>query len=462
MRVLYSAIGTTDPVRGLRDGGLMHIMRFYRPDTVYLFLSEEMVRRDRADSRIDKTFAHIRENWDGYDPKVIRFETEIQDPSDMDALLAPMEELLERILAEHAGEEIFINLSSGTPQMQIILAQMAQNPRHRNIRGIQVKSPERQSGTTERTNTRFFPVDEALGLNEDEEPDQPNRCCEPHMIAIRREAVRNQLRSLVSQRNYAAIALMGSDLPAPYPKLARHLNYRSRFLLDEAMQAAVGLSIPGLQLRATLPDPIAQRREYKLLEMVEYFSMLRHLVYLKRYTEFALRLNPFVIKLQIALLDQLVQPLGYREWHLLSGTSRKRVSPSMIAGRDPALLTALSAAFNGTVEERDVSITALNVMLGHYGLPADVLQLMWCCEAVNTTLRNSAAHDFFTVTNDHIVNARVRINNVEQPQTGRTAEQIVRELETLLLQAADSCRNWGLEQRLNVYVNCDRLLRECL
>lgn len=462
MRVLYSSIGTTDPVRGMRDGGLIHIMRFYRPDVVYLFLSGEMIRRDRVDNRIDKTFAFIRENWDGYDPKVIRFETEIEDPSDMDVLMEPMEELLEQILAAHPGTEILINLSSGTPQMQILLAQMAQNTRHRNIRGIQVKSPERQSSTAERTNIRSYPVDEALGLNEDEEPDPPNRCCEPRMIAVRREAVRNQLRSLVSQRNYAAIALMGAELPAPYPKLARHLDYRSRFLLDEAMQAANGLSIPGLQLRATLPDPIDQRREHKIVEMVEYFSMLKHLVYLKRYTEFALRLNPFVIKLQIVMLDQLVQPLGFREWNLLSGGSRKKVSPTMIAAQDPALLAALSTAFNGTVEERDVSITALNVMLGHYGLPADTLQLMWCCEAVNTTLRNSAAHDFFTITNDRIVDARVKINGVEQPLAGRTAEQIVKELEQLLLQAAESCRNWGLEQRLNVYANCDRLLRECL
>lgn len=67
-RVLYSCIGTTDPVRGMRDGGLLHILRFYRPETVYLFLSGEMVRLDRQDGRIGKTFDFLRETWGGYAP----------------------------------------------------------------------------------------------------------------------------------------------------------------------------------------------------------------------------------------------------------------------------------------------------------------------------------------------------------------------------------------------------------
>ena len=156
--VLYSCIGTTDPVRGMRDGGLMHILRFYRPEAVYLFLSREMVERDGADDRIAKTFAFLRENWEGYSPRLVRFETDIEDPSDMDALTAPMDALLQQALEESPGTEILLNLSSGTPQMQILLAQMALDPRYP-TRGIQVKNPEKQSGTAERSNTKTYPVD---------------------------------------------------------------------------------------------------------------------------------------------------------------------------------------------------------------------------------------------------------------------------------------------------------------
>lgn len=39
-KIFFSCFGTTDPVRGMRDGGMLHILRFYRPEAVYLFLPE--------------------------------------------------------------------------------------------------------------------------------------------------------------------------------------------------------------------------------------------------------------------------------------------------------------------------------------------------------------------------------------------------------------------------------------
>ena len=124
-KIFFSCFGTTDPVRGMRDGGMLHILRFYRPEAVYLFLSREIAELDRADQRIEKTFAYLQENWDGYCPEVIRQETDISDPSDMDILLEPMQALFQRAATEHPEAEILINLSSGTPQMQVILAQLA-------------------------------------------------------------------------------------------------------------------------------------------------------------------------------------------------------------------------------------------------------------------------------------------------------------------------------------------------
>ena len=54
-RVLFSCVGSTDPVRGFRDGGLMHIMRHYRPQIVCLFLSAEMEKKENEDGRYTKT-----------------------------------------------------------------------------------------------------------------------------------------------------------------------------------------------------------------------------------------------------------------------------------------------------------------------------------------------------------------------------------------------------------------------
>ena len=443
-RILYSCFGTTDPVRGMKDGGMLHILRFYRPTTVYLFLSAEIVRRDREDDRINKTFAFCRENWDGYAPKVVRFNTDIQDPSDMDALLEPMHCLLQQAAAECPGSEILLNLSSGTPQMQIILSQMALDARYRCL-GIQVKNPEGQSGTTERTNSKRYPVDEALGLNEDEEQGAENRCSVPKMIAVRREATRNRLYGLLARRNYAAIGQMGSDLPGHIVKLARHLDYRSRFLLEEAEQEAQGLSGMGLQVgRGVYP--------YNVYRLIEYFAMLKHLVHSKRYTDFLLRLNPFLVQFQLLLLGGQLKPLGFEERDLFTVVGgRKKFSPWKMQQKLPELLAFMEQAMNGVLEERDVSIWGMNVMLGFFSIDESLKQLLEACETANSALRNSAAHDLFTITNEDI--ARV---------CGSDAETLLRGLESHLIAALASYNDRNLRKRINIYDHGDRIIRECL
>lgn len=445
LSVLYSSFGTTDPVRGMRDGGLMHIMRYYRPDAVYLFLSAEMIRLDQKDNRINKTFEYIRENWEGYAPQVIRYETEIEDPSDMDILMDPMNTLFEKVLTENPKAEVLLNLSSGTPQMQIIMAQMALDPRY-NTRGIQVKNPEKKSGTAERTNDekKGYPVDEALGLNEDEEPGFPNRCCEPKMTAVRREAVRNQLESLLQHRNYDAIAQMGADLPAPIPKLAKHLDYRSRFLLRDAEAEAAGLSGLGL---------LADKGKYppEIYKMVEFFAVLKNMVSMTRYTDFVLRVNPFIIRLQLAMLQNLLRSHHLTEQDLIiTRGNHKLLSPTLIRRNAPGLEAAMLKRFgNKLLEERDVSIVALNVMLNHFGEDAAAMKLLDACEKINQVLRNPAAHDLFAVT-DHEIRGIC----------GLKAGEIIAGLEKELIRVLEPYGDKNLKRRINIYDFCDRIIRE--
>ena len=51
MRVLFSPIGNTDPIKYFRDGSMLHICRHYKPDVVYLYLSYEMIVHQKKDER---------------------------------------------------------------------------------------------------------------------------------------------------------------------------------------------------------------------------------------------------------------------------------------------------------------------------------------------------------------------------------------------------------------------------
>lgn len=445
--VLYSCFGTTDPVRGMRDGGLMHILRFERPTAVYLFLSKEIVELDKKDGRIAKAFAHMRDAWGGYAPEVIRVETEIEDPSDMDILLDPMTALVDRMHREQPGARYLFNLSSGTPQMQIILSQMAMDSRFPDTVGIQVKNPEQASGREARTNTRTFSIEDALETNIDDEEDAPNRCVVPQMLAIRREAVKNEVKSLLEQRNYAAIAKMKAELPDTVTRLARHLDYRSHFLLEEAKKAAKGLEGYGLQAEGAF----LTRNAY---ELVEYFTMLKHLVHLKRYTDFILRLNPFLVRLQQELLAPLLKKQGLRKENLFGTKGAElMVERWRLEEQAPGLLAYMEADFGKLIKDSaPASVVVLNQMLSYYKADSEALTILRKCEKCNQELRNTVAHNLYSITNEDI-----------KATCGSKAEELVLQLERVLVQAAASPRdkdNRQLKEQLSVYGRCDRRMQE--
>ncbi len=54
-QILFSCVGTTDPVRGEHDGPILHILRHYRPESVLLFLTPEIRELAETDDRFGKT-----------------------------------------------------------------------------------------------------------------------------------------------------------------------------------------------------------------------------------------------------------------------------------------------------------------------------------------------------------------------------------------------------------------------
>ena len=49
--ILFSAVGTTDPISNGYDGSILHICRKYLPEKVVLYLSKEMLELHRKDDR---------------------------------------------------------------------------------------------------------------------------------------------------------------------------------------------------------------------------------------------------------------------------------------------------------------------------------------------------------------------------------------------------------------------------
>ena len=401
--ILFTCAGTTDPVRGGHDGGILHVVRHYRPEKVYLFLSKEMVGYETKDHRFERTFRHASEKW-CYPLEWHEEQTYLEDVADLDAVSEPLYGFFRRAVEENPGCRILINLSSGTPQMKIILSQLALSLQA-SVLGVQVLNPKKQSGDSKRTNDPDYDVEFELELNEDDEPGAPNRCLEPKLLAVQRDRQCAQIRSLLARRDYGALAAMDKELPPQLAKLARHLAARSELQMTEAAKLARSLTLP-FKLYPALD---ATDERYRLLS--EYYLLLRNMQQTQRYTEFVLRLNPFLTQLLLRLIEQnLPCPLSSI---LETRGKHTYLSPEGMERHVPEIKRAFERAFERKMANRRKNLRIdwtkdfslyLGIPLLHAlgGLTPALLDVLDACEKLNDSQRNAAAHQLHAVTEEQI------------------------------------------------------------
>jgi len=452
MRVLFSCFGKTDPARGEHDGGMLHILRHYRPDAVMIFMTDEMIRLDQADHRVSKTEAFVKAHWDGYAPEFIPWPMEIENPSDLDAVAAPLHAAIQNLKQRYPKAEVLVNLSSGTPQMKMILAQMTLELN--GPLGIQVSSPEPESNKTAPTTTKAYPIEEELELTEEEEtgPNAKNRCKEPKLIALRREKQRRQIENLLDRKDYRAVyeILSGQNmLPAEVLKMAEHLAERCDLQDKKAKKA-----ISGLNTDFWLYPKKGDNEEYNSVS--EYFLMMKCFQQAGRYTDFVLRLNPFTIRLQEALLDRLLKRQYRVSLSELKGTGagrRQQLLERQLQRKAPALLTAINQrlADRGPFRDSDPSIHVYNIMLSAFsGLTekeAGMLTLFDRLETLNRS-RNQAAHELATALTDA---------DIREATTYSCAE-LEKRLEQAIIALYPECD----PAIFNVYQKCEEYIRQRL
>ena len=58
-RILFSPIGSTDPIKNCHDGACLHIVRHYQPERVLLFFTKEMGDTEQNDHRYTTAIKHV-------------------------------------------------------------------------------------------------------------------------------------------------------------------------------------------------------------------------------------------------------------------------------------------------------------------------------------------------------------------------------------------------------------------
>lgn len=305
--ILFTCAGTSDPVRGNRDGGILHIMRYYHPKRVYLFLSQQIADLEAQDHRFEKTFQHMQEVCAAqgivYQPSLFMHNSQLCDASKIDLVEKPLLEYFTSVAAENPNCRILLNLSSGTPQMKTLMQFLAvDSPYH--VLGVQVDGPQQNKKDQSRTDNETYNVDYELATNFDDEPDclpegeRRNRTSEPEMFAIKHQRHRHQLLKLLERQDYDAMLDMSQNLPRQLRTLLQHLNARNNLQSEEAYKLSKELPDLGFPLYPAMKSDSHYR------DLSEYYLLLRNLQKLGRYSEFVLRLNPFLTELLYTLLVQ--------------------------------------------------------------------------------------------------------------------------------------------------------------
>lgn len=436
-------MGTSDPVRGYRDGPMLHIMRHYKPEKVYVFLSDEASDLDKKDSRIQAVADFIRLSWD-YSPEINILKTDITDPSDIDVVAEPITAAVKKLSEEYTGSEILLNLSSGTPQMKTVLAMLSTDMRY-NTTGIQVKTPEKRAGTADRTNKLDYSVGDELELNEDEALYSENRCTVPELLHIQRQQSKAQITALLDQRNYTAVYSMKDKMPDELKALVGHLEARDRLQTETAKNRAQNLKLP-FPLYPVKNS--AKRSDYA--EVSEAYLVLRNRQHRGQYEEMVLRLNPLIVRLELRIMGNALSDMGIRLENVIDRpySMRPHFVPEKLMNLLPKVYEDVNASFGGALRESDVSISlCISILKALPGVPASTLDFLRKCEALNDSCRNELAHQLTSVTEQQLCDS-----------CGMHPAQLISRLGDLIAELYPEC-----DKRLfDIYKRCGDYIKEKL
>lgn len=235
MKILFSPIGDTDPIRNCFDGGMLHISRYYKPDLIILYLTYDMVKKHKEKNLYVPAIKAVLPNC-----KIEVIETDIKNPHIFTNLVNTLPKEVYSTIEKYPDAELFLNLSSGTPQIKMIMGYLTIELESAKVHGIQVQSPQHGSNRNNHVNSDNEDVYDLIENNLDNEESSDNRCFEPKLSAIKLFGLRNKIISLIQKYEYkGALDIYNSNknlFNQMIGKLLKHADYRKSLMFKEARQ----------------------------------------------------------------------------------------------------------------------------------------------------------------------------------------------------------------------------------
>jgi CRISPR type III-A/MTUBE-associated protein Csm6 len=392
----------TDPLRDGHDGPMIHIIRHYKPEKVYFFLTEEMSEIENSDRRFSQAVNKL-----GFNCEIKKIETGIKDPSDFDAFINIMPDVLDQVVKENPGCEILANVTSGTAQIMSALCLLIASGKY-NIKPIQVKT---HKGRSNMDKSRLnFDLDEHIQKLEDQKPGGlPSRCHEPPIVNFKKALLSSQIKSVIQQYDYSAAL----TLLKPHQMLFS--GYSSLYRLIEFAGLRINLqSNAASELFKTFENELSLQfiGDDRERGIIEYYYSLQVKYKRRELSDFMLRITPFITAVLKYFIEQFI-PLS--SICCLNDKNIEIISRERIEKLSPQLLAVLDSQTGG-LKENFLNNYILIKILAQLPKAADckdrimidlgkynkIVKLFNKFNELEQKVRNKIAHELKLVTEEEI------------------------------------------------------------
>ena len=292
MSVLFSPIGTADPLTQLGDGPMLHIIRHYRPERVVLFLSPKMAEYQEQDQRYTKAIELLSaECHEGDVPTIELVKSNTTNVYKFDVYISEFEQKLNEIGKENGGDTILVNASSGTPAMEEALVALGAFGRL-NLTLLQVLTPrEGPNKKEDRENPRDYDLDLLWACNPDNEEGHSCRILEVETPNFSDRLLLENIRALVTRYNYMAAASLA--------KQARTISPEARMMIEAAVDR---LNLNGQKSAQVFARSDMAYSASTAGMVTEYVSILEVMLEQERWADFMRALTPAITETMLRYL----------------------------------------------------------------------------------------------------------------------------------------------------------------
>mgnify|MGYP000112337796 CR=1 FL=1 len=428
-KILFSPVGGTDPMpeSNYKDGSMIHISRIYKPDLVILYLSKEMVEKEKADNRYTYSIEQLAKlQKRKIDYKIIE-RPELVNVHDFDYFYGDFRDIVKALIDEmEEDDELLFNISSGTPAMKSCLLTL-NHLWEDSCKSIQVSTPiGAMNDHNHSKKSEDYDIRTRWELNEDNYENFENRCKEIECISLKQLKNEELIKKLIDEYDYDAAYTIATyeDMKnsskhyIDYLEIAKH-----RLLLDMDKVDEIKHDL-GVLKECYCPVQSMDERKY-----FEYVLSLNIKIKKRQYADFIRAISPIIKDMFIMIINKELKIDVYKDLCRYKGG--KYVWKEEKLKKHENILKILQTNYKNQFKFSDVSPDHFKFLILELVKEQDIKDVVENLRNVEQSVRNITAHEIVSVTEDFI---QKKTKCRKKPE-GYTSKQIIDDIKKALAYA---------------------------